>query len=1053
LSPDFSRPSRSPEEIFAAFLARTRSGGDGDLEALYAEHPECTDMLRRMAEGCAEANALIGRMRSSGRWMGFFRRGAEEHAPKGGFSPGYREGDTIGDFHLLRLIGSGGQGQVWEAEQASLGRRVALKLVLPARIDRRRIEFFAREARAGGRLAHPGIVAVHAFGESDGVHWIAQELIHGGWTLRDLIDEMHIAKDRPSDYYERVTEFVVKLADALQAAHDAGVIHRDIKPQNVLITSDDEPKVTDFGMALITDESSLSTTGDVAGTYLYMSPEQVMAKRMGIDHRTDIFSLGIVLYEMLALQRPFEGDTMHQIVEKIVTWDPPDLHKLRSRVPMELAVIAAKALEKRREDRYQTMSDFAADLRRHLANEPIRAKPPGMVRRTRKWALRNRTKSVAATLVIVAFIVISGLALRLFHFSNEAQASALAERQRADEVLRLSALQTYDDLITEVDGLWPPYPDRIDDYRSWIDRMSALVDELPGFVRKREELRAFALPQTGDPGSVDSGGRPVDAELDALSGRIASMRAALRQRRDGIAVKLPGVAWTGGPAADMNDHAWDMVRPNRTVYGEEVVGLALALQALERATPEERFEILDTVSRAFFALGRDDEALAASQDALREAPDERRAEYEGHLRNLEGWIAEASSEPGMRSAEEELAAREAEYDTLQRKASERQDWSFPEERSYSRWWNSQLTKLIDRLESVQDPETGLLSEDGICPEHGWSVGKRLELARRLAAGFAAGGEFEVRWKAVLPEIREDYSGLELSVQMALVPIGADLESGLWEFWHVQSGEEPERGADGELIITAKTGMVFVLLPGGLYWRGAQDNPSGQNHDPNAIEDELPVREVDVSAFFLSKYEMTQGQWVRTTGRNPSHWTFENEADPKGPSHPVEQISWQECRAVLPHLGLVLPSEAQWEYGCRGATTSPWPFPREAFATFANIADREYDRAFRTTIMTEPWNDGFWSHGPVGRLLPDGFGLHDTIGGVSEWCRDEYDLGFYWVDLGPDPVCPPQGLRYRVTRGGSFQDLAIVARSAARGAETPEFAGLYLGVRPARLVED
>src|SRR5262245_45056215 len=151
----------------------------------------------------------------------------------------------------------------------------------------------------------------------------------------------------------------------------------------------------------------MSQTGDFAGTYFYMSPEQVTARRMGIDHRTDVFSLGVVLHELLALRRPFEGDTSHQVAAQIVTKDPPDLRTIRSRVPRDLAVIAGKALEKDRDKRFASMAELAADLRRHLANEPIHARPPTPLERLVKWTKRNPAKSVAAAIASVTFTVIA----------------------------------------------------------------------------------------------------------------------------------------------------------------------------------------------------------------------------------------------------------------------------------------------------------------------------------------------------------------------------------------------------------------------------------------------------------------------------------------------------------------------------------------------------------------------------------------------------------------------------------------------------------------------
>jgi len=194
----------------------------------------------------------------------------------------------------------------------------------------------------------------------------------------------------------------------MQAAHDAGIIHRDLKPANILVGTDDEPRVADFGLARVTGDSlELSATGSLAGTYYYMSPEQVTGKRTGLDARTDIFSLGIVLYEMLTLQRPFIGDSETQIAEQIDRWDPPVADKMRSHCPRDLAVIAEKAMQKAKAQRYPTMAAFAEDLRRFLADEPILAKPTSVWMRARKWMRRHPTIAATATLVTVG-IAVSG---------------------------------------------------------------------------------------------------------------------------------------------------------------------------------------------------------------------------------------------------------------------------------------------------------------------------------------------------------------------------------------------------------------------------------------------------------------------------------------------------------------------------------------------------------------------------------------------------------------------------------------------------------------------
>ncbi|MCH2101753.1 MAG: serine/threonine protein kinase, partial [Planctomycetes bacterium] len=262
-----------------------------------------------------------------------------------GAGAGVSQGKRLGDFELVRELGSGGVGTVWEAKQTSLGRRVALKILAPNfSFSAGSLQRFQREAEAGARLTHRNIVGVYQVGETDGVHYIAQELVEGGYTLADRILESQ-KSSLGKDYYRSIAEAFAQIADGLQHAHDDGTIHRDVKPSNILIDKEGNPKVSDFGLARVEDSLELSRTGELAGTPFYMSPEQAMSKRVGIDHRTDIFSLGVSLWEALAMQRPFEGDTSQQVLEKIITETPADPRKIRSKCPGPLAVICLKSME------------------------------------------------------------------------------------------------------------------------------------------------------------------------------------------------------------------------------------------------------------------------------------------------------------------------------------------------------------------------------------------------------------------------------------------------------------------------------------------------------------------------------------------------------------------------------------------------------------------------------------------------------------------------------------------------------------------------------------
>lgn len=384
-------PNRESEEIFQEFLRRTRSGESVDPEEYLRQYPEMEEELKR----------LFDQMKG-------------EAVPEGEFpvAPGGEEekGEVprvLGDFRIIREIGSGGMATVYEAAQISLSRRVALK-VLPSHlsISGRAVQKFQREAEAGGRQCHPGIVAIYAVGEHEGVHYIAEELVEGGYSLDDRLEDLRGKGEVPIGYFREAAKLIAKVSDALQNAHDSGVIHRDVKPSNILLTTKGQPKVTDFGLAKVEDALALSRTGDFAGTPYYMSPEQAMSRRIGIDHRTDVYSLGVTLYEMLTLIRPFEGETTQDILKKIILQDPKDPHRVNPRVPRDLGVICLKAMEKDPNHRYQTMTEFGDDLCRFLHGEMIHAKPIGRVVRFWKRIKRNPVLSVTAGIALVAIVAL-----------------------------------------------------------------------------------------------------------------------------------------------------------------------------------------------------------------------------------------------------------------------------------------------------------------------------------------------------------------------------------------------------------------------------------------------------------------------------------------------------------------------------------------------------------------------------------------------------------------------------------------------------------------------
>jgi formylglycine-generating enzyme required for sulfatase activity len=786
--------------------------------------------------------------------------------------------------------------------------------------------------------------------------------------------------------------------------------------------------------------------GDVVGTPSYMSPEQALGRLDEVGAQSDVYSTGAMLYHLLTGHAPYAEPGVrvsnHGIWYQVQVGPPTPLHERAPHTPAELVAICDKAMARDWSARYGDTSELAEDLSAFLEHRVVHAYQTGAVAELRKWIVRNR--GLAGALAAGMLVLVIGLATSLV-------LKALAEN-RLDKLVQLSQLQDREDLLARADLLWPPHPESIAKYQGWIREAQALVADLPQHRARREELRRHALPLTEDERTAQRESLPDHAEVVRLEGEITCRRRALLQRRDGVRAELPGIDESKFPddVARLRALAWERVAPNRELHGEEPLGLALALRA--RAIAPGDLEVVRAVAWGCFALGRDDDALDAGFAALGAAPEQQRQAFEDLYAELEGAVAASPSEDRIQRAGDELDGLEQRRALLSARVDERRDWRFPEREPEARWWNNQLTKLIEGLESLQRE---LLSEDGISPAHGWSVPKRLAFAGQLERGHARGGEYRLAWERALPAILETYPGLALTPQVGLVPIGPDPRSGLWEFAHLQTGDVPERDAQGQLVLTEQSGLVFVLLPGGKFRMGAQArDPAGPNYDPQAEAGEAPVQEVSLAAFFLSKHEMTQGQWLRSTGENPS-FHYPGQLPGVTLLNPVEMVSWNDCARALSWAGLVLPTEAQWEYAARAGSSTPWWTGelRESLRGNVNLADRALRRAGATLFTPDDWpdlDDGFGGHAPVNALGPNPFGLCNVLGNVFEWCRD--GSGSY-ENLGRGDDGERTGLpSHKIYRGGGFIDIAAHARSSCRSSDVTDYRSEALGVRPARVVE-
>jgi WD40 repeat protein/serine/threonine protein kinase len=489
------RPQDNPLVVSALeeYLAALEAGQAPDRSEFLARHAVIADGLADCLDGLDFIRSAASRVREASQNVAVSPTSAAQLQPEA----------PLGDYRIVREVGRGGMGVVYEAVQISLGRRVALK-VLPfaAALDPKQLQRFKNEAQAAAHLHHQNIVPVYGVGTERGVHFYAMQFI-AGQTLAAIIQDLRqrektqnkatanpgvsqiadelltgnfapgrrAAPDGPptgpyvpapsppepgrplpaadtaphgglsterstrnAAYFRTVAHLGRQAAEALEHAHQLGVIHRDIKPANLLVDAGGQLWVTDFGLARFQDNLGLTMTGDLLGTLRYMSPEQALAKRVVIDHRTDIYSLGATLYELVTLQPAFPGRDRQELLRKIAFEEPRPPRRLNGAVPAELETIILKAMGKNPEERYATARDLVDDLGRYLEDKPIRAKPPTLLQRTRKWARRHQSIVVTALVALFVGLIFAVVGLAI---SNQLITAEEKRTTSANEQLKL----------------------------------------------------------------------------------------------------------------------------------------------------------------------------------------------------------------------------------------------------------------------------------------------------------------------------------------------------------------------------------------------------------------------------------------------------------------------------------------------------------------------------------------------------------------------------------------------------------------------------------------
>ncbi len=872
----------------------------------------------------------------------------------------FNDTDTTWTGHtIVDELGKGGMGVVHRAKQRVLQRIVALKSPKHPHLNHR----FTEEALISGYLSHPNIISVHNLLQGndntialtmpliDGVSWdkkLASDYEQSNGTLSNRVLHEHL-------------DLLLKVCQAISYAHHKGILHNDLKLENIMVGEFGDVVVMDWGCATQNSVVDVSLPFHILhpnqvtkpfGSPCYMPPELAQGQGRSIGPWTDTYLIGAMLYEILEGRPPRRGKTLGAVIQQACLGDTDPFEKCTSPT---LQRICLRALSPNRTDRYSIPDALEDDLRGFFKAEQSESLLATVETVLSEENSHTYSDSHSSLMTLIEAVSMTVQADQIWPSASAKMLREKACRQLVSRAIELGDLK----LAT-----------------AYLHHLSVEHDDLRKMLTSQQQKRQ------------------LETEAIERNTRLTRLIVAFMM----ISLTVGGALVNSARQEALTQHA---IASERLV---ELTSLSDIQTAQQLTTDLESLWPLRTSM-----VPEMDRWINTAENLI-----SRKSVHTGHLNTLS--THETDMDPQL-----------------------------------LKWELGIISSLLDEITLLESK---------------WLPAIKDRRSFALTLRERSIDDHEAQWTAALQSVKDHpmYDGLNIEPQLGLIPLHQDPTSGLWEFAHLQSGTPPEI-VDGKYVLTPETGIVLTLLPASSFWMGATKDGS-RNIDPRSKETEGPVHLVDIGAFFISKYEMTQGQWLRMNENNPAAYPVGTDLKPQPITalHPIEQITWSEATETLFRYDLKLPTEAQWEYAARGKwTAEETPSSNPVFWTGNTVVSLQgtlniADMGGRRLGSPESWrfeatlDDGHMVHAPVGSFTANPFGLHDTLGNVWEWCSDRF--GEYTL-----PVEPGTGKRLapedapNLFRGGGFRASSVHVRSADRySIYAADYSAYDVGLRPSRVIE-